>query len=135
MRRLLVSLALVATTFGCTSDSPVTPPISEIVGSYGLASVNGSALPFTYAVSGADKAEVLDDVITLTADGRWTEVWHDRYTMNGVVTTEEMSDEGAYSRVGNRITLTSSFGGAIVADVANGKITMSGNGFSLIYSR
>jgi hypothetical protein len=135
MRRLLVSLALVASTLGCGSDATETPPLAEIVGSYSLASVNGSILPFTYAVSGADKAEVLDDVITLREDGAWTEVWHDRYTMNGVVTTEEMSDEGAYSRVGNRITLTSAFGGAIVADVANGKITMSGNGFSLIYSR
>ena len=135
MRRLLVSLALAATTVGCSSDQTVTPPIAEIAGSYSLATVNGKALPFTYAVSGADKAEVLDDVITLRADGGWTEVWHDRYTMNGVVTTEEMSDEGAFSRVGNRITLTSAFGGAIAADIVDGKITMSGNGFSLIYAR
>ena len=135
MRRLLVSLALVATTFGCTSDSPVTPPISEIVGSYSLASVNGSALPFTYAVSGADKAEALDDVITLHEDGRWSEVWHDRYTMNGVVTVEEMTDEGGFTRVGSRITLSSSFGGTLVADISDNKIMMSGNGFSLIYSR
>ena len=135
MRRLLVSLALVATTFACSSDSPVTPPISEIAGSYALASVNGNILPFTYATQGADKAEVLDDVITLNENGTWTEIWHDRYTMNGVVTTEEMTDEGAYSRTGTRITLTSSFGGAIVADVTNGKITMSGNGFSLVYAR
>ena len=135
MRRLLVSLALVATTFGCTSDSPVTPPISEIVGSYSLASVNGSALPFTYAVSGADKAEALDDVITLHEDGHWSEVWHDRYTMNGVVTVEEMTDEGGFTRVGSRITLSSSFGGTLVADIADNKLMMSGNGFSLIYSR
>ena len=135
MRRLLVSLALAATTFGCSSDSTVTQPLSEIAGSYSLASVNGKALPFTYAVSGADKAEVLDDVITLREDGRWSEVWHDRYTMNGVVTTEEMTDEGAFSRAGNRITLTSMHGGSLVVDVIDNKLTMSGNGFSLIYSR
>jgi hypothetical protein len=135
MRRLLVSLALAATTFGCSSDELVTQPLSEIAGSYSLASVNGKALPFTYAVSGADKAEVLDDVITLHEDGKWSEVWHDRYTMNGVVTTEEMTDEGAFSRAGNRITLTSMHGGSLVVDLVDNKLTMSGNGFSLIYSR
>ena len=135
MRRLLVTLALAATALGCAGDTTTTPQISEIAGSYSLSTVNGSILPFTYAVSGADKAEVLDDVITLTEDGRWTEVWHDRYTMNGVVSTEEMSDEGAFTRAGNRITLTSSFGGSIAAELAEGRITMSGNGFSLIYAR
>jgi hypothetical protein len=135
MRRLLVSLALVATTFACSSDSPVTPPLSELAGSYSLASVNGAALPFTYAVSGADKAEALDDVITLHEDGRWSEIWHDRYTMNGVVTVEEMSDEGAFTRAGNRITLSSSFGGTLVADVVENRIQMSGNGFTLIYTK
>jgi hypothetical protein len=135
MRRLLVSLALFAATLGCGKEPTVTPPISEIVGSYSLATVNGATLPFTWAQNGADKAEVIDDVITLHENGEWTEIWHDRYTESGVVTTEESTDEGVFTRVGNRLTLTSSFGGTVFADLTTTSITMAGNGFTLIYSR
>ena len=135
MRRLLVSLALAAATLGCGSEPTVTPPISEVVGSYSLASVNGAALPFVWAQNGADKAEVIDDVITLRENGTWSEIWHDRYTEGGVVTIEESVDEGAFTRVGNRLTLTSTDGGFVIADLSTDRITMSGQGFTLIYSR
>ena len=135
MRRLLVSLALVAATIGCESESIVTPPVSEIVGSYSLSSVNGATLPFVWAQSGADRAEVLDDVITLHENGEWTEIWHDRYTEGGVVTVEESVDDGVFTRDGNRLTLTNTRGALVVANLTTGRITMAGNGFSLIYSK
>jgi hypothetical protein len=135
MRRLLLSFALAATTLGCGSDPVVTQPLSEIVGSYSLSTVNGMTLPFTWAQSGADKAEVIDDVITLREDGAWTEIWHDRYTEDGVVTVEEQTDEGVFTHSGTRLTLTNADGGTIVANLADGRITMGGNGFTLVYAR
>jgi hypothetical protein len=135
MRRLLVSLALVAATLGCGKEPTVTPPISEIVGSYALTSINGAPLPFTYDVQGQDKAEVLDDVITLHDTGAWSEIWHERYTVSGVVTVEEYIDDGVFTRVGSRLTLTTSDGQFVVADLTTTSMTMSSGGTTLVYTR
>jgi hypothetical protein len=110
MRRLLATVAVLALT-GCITDSigivgtKVTggddlPSPTGIAGTYTLQTVNGSSLPYTYSQTGADKGELLDDVITLTNNNTWSELWHERRTVSGVVTVVAVTDAGTYALVG-----------------------------------
>ena len=135
MRRLLVTLSLFAAVVSCGGDATVTRPAAEIAGIYRLTSINGSPLPFVYAQSGADKSEVLDDAITLLENGEWSEVWHERYTESGVVTTEEFVDEGIYTRVGISITMSSVETGTVQGRLEGNTLTFTAPNVQLIYTR
>jgi hypothetical protein len=101
MKRFL--LAVVAVVFvGC--DSGVTG-ISTVTGNWSLRTVNGSNLPFTVSGSGANKTEILDDVITLYEGFTFSETIHQRVTTNGQVSAVTSTETGAYSLFGTSVTL------------------------------
>src|SRR4051794_13338614 len=98
MRRSLVAATLLALVAGCTQGFPDAPigggstvagggGSNSLAGTYTLRTVNGLGLPYTYLTSGADRYEILDDVVTLTSAGGWTERWTERHTVGGAVTT------------------------------------------------
>lgn len=110
MRRLLAAAAVLALT-ACISDSvgivgtQVTgggdlPSTTMIAGTYTLTTVAGASLPYTFSQTGADKSELLDDVVTLTNNNTWSELWHERRTVSAVVTIVAVTDAGTYVRVG-----------------------------------
>jgi hypothetical protein len=110
MRRLLAAVAVLTLT-ACISDSvgivgttatggSELPSTTGVAGAYTLQTVGGSPLPYTYQQSGADKSEFLDDVVTLTNNGTWSELMHVRKTVSGVVTISAVTDAGTYVRVG-----------------------------------
>ncbi|MFL5602649.1 MAG: hypothetical protein ACJ77R_04430 [Gemmatimonadaceae bacterium] len=103
MRNALIVLALVSVA--CMDDEIVGG--TTVTGAYVLRTVNGSPPPVTVAGSGANKTEVLDDVITLFEGGSYAENGHTRVTANGQTTTEIISETGRYTPLGNSITLTS----------------------------
>jgi hypothetical protein len=111
MRRFLAALAVLTLT-ACITDSvgiagtKVTGgdnsagSTAGVAGTYTMRTVGGAPLPYTYAQTGADKSEFLDDVMTLTASGTWSELMHVRTTVSGVVTVNAVTDGGTYVRVG-----------------------------------
>jgi hypothetical protein len=111
MRRILAAVAVLTLT-ACITDSvgivgtKVTggdsspASTSGVGGTYTLRTVAGAPLPYTYAQSGADKSEFLDDVITLTDNGTWSELMHIRTTLSGVATVDAVTDAGTYVREG-----------------------------------
>jgi hypothetical protein len=114
MRRLLAAAVLVVLGTGCYADTFSYPGTSAtggtdtgIPGTYTLQTVNGQTLPYTYYQSGADSYVLLDDTVTLTAGGSWTESWHEQHTVSGVVTNPAFSDGGTYTAAGTALSFTS----------------------------
>jgi hypothetical protein len=110
MRRLFAAVAVLTLT-ACINDSIGVvgtqatgggnlTPTTGAAGTYTLKTVAGAPLPYTYQQSGADKAEILDDVVTLTNAGTWSELLHERKTVSGVVTISAVTDAGTYVLVG-----------------------------------
>jgi hypothetical protein len=117
---------------GC--DSPYDPTSAtgggvSVPGTYVLRTVNGSTVPYTYAASGADTYELLDDTFTL-GDSTWTEVWHERHTVSGAVTTPAYSDAGTFTLSGTSIAFTSTTAGTMqpsfAGSVAGGTLYLPG---------
>ncbi|MDQ6633272.1 MAG: hypothetical protein M3Z10_00770 [Gemmatimonadota bacterium] len=133
MRRALFLLALAALA-ACSGDSG-TDPNASIAGSYSLRTVNGSPLPYIVAQSGSNKYEITDDAISLNDAGTWSELWHDRTTTNGQVTTSANTDGGTYTRNGTAITLNSTTSGAISGSVSGGTLTLTDQGVAAVYMR
>jgi hypothetical protein len=108
MRRFLTALAVLALT-GCVSDYVRIPTTGSggtssggtgISGSYTLQAVDGFPLPYTYSQTGADKKEIVTDVIVLTDAGTWSEVVQQRQTVAGVTTNNTLTQNGTYTRSG-----------------------------------
>lgn len=101
-----------------------------IAGAYVLQTVNGQPLPYTYRTSGADTYVIMDATVTMTATGQWTEVWHERQTVAGVVTLKTFTDPGTFTITGTKITVTivngSSGSGTFDGTYASGTLTLPG---------
>jgi hypothetical protein len=99
-------LALVAIA-GCGgSDSSTGTLPADLSGSYTLRTYKGVPLPVLIAASGGNTKTLLDDAYTLTADSKFTELWHVENFQSGVKTTLTVGDTGVYVRVGGSIQLT-----------------------------
>ena len=107
MRRALFFLAAVS-CLACLDDNIVGS--STVTGSYTLKTINGSPLPFTITGSGANKTEVVDDVITLFQGFTYSESTTSRITVNGQATNETKSRTGAFSLFGTSFILSSNDG-------------------------
>ena len=135
VRRIhVLAIALAFVTTGCSKkDSPTSP--ATIAGTYTLRTINGSPLPYVVLVVGADKVEAVDDAITLSDAGTWTEFGHVRTTISGVATTTTINDAGSYVRTGTAITLTSPQSGPLSGTVDNGTLTLSDQGLVGVYRK
>jgi hypothetical protein len=131
----IFALIIVATVTACSKDSP-TDPNASIAGAYTLRTVNGNNLPFTVLQVGADKAEVLNETITVSDAGTFTQQGTFRFTESGVVTTEGYADAGTYTRSGTAVTFVFlSDGSSGTGTVSGGVITVGFEGFSYVYRK
>lgn len=146
IRRLCSALSLLAALAlsGCIRDvASVSGPGTkasggtgaDIAGTYILRTVNGQSLPYTYRTVGADTYVLLDDAVTMTAAGQWNEVWHERQTVGGVVSSKSFADAGTYAITGTRIVVTiasgsSSGAGTYEGTYSNGTLTLPGQASS-----
>jgi len=133
MRRLLALLVLSAAV-ACGGDSS-TNPSATLTGSYSLRTVNGSPVPYTVIQIGADKYEIVSDVVTLNEGGTWSESGTDRTTQSGQVTTGTITDNGTYTVNGTAITLISSQSGTVTGAVGAGTLTLTAEGIVLVYQK
>jgi hypothetical protein len=142
MRRVLsaIALSLALVVAGCINDSIIIPtgtPVSAgdggVTGTYSLRTVNGVNLPFA-VVSGPDTVALLDDVVTLTAGGTWTEIGHVLQSLSGVRSTRTLVDQGTYTSTATTITLTSTTPGVatpvIQAKYGDATLTFSGQDYA-----
>lgn len=115
----LLALALgaaLATLAACGSDATNGTGPMDVSGSYNLATVDGSSLPYTVPGTGDNVIVVSGAAATLNADNS--------YTVSGSVTengsdSQLLTDAGTYSVSGSSVTFVSStFGGASYSGVA-----------------
>jgi hypothetical protein len=134
MHRALIGLVVLFTVLCC--DSGVVGS-STVLGVYTLRTINDSALPYTIAISGADKTEILDDVITLYEGDTYAESSHLRVTANGQVTNQAINESGGSSLFGTSITLRSADGSRtrIATSTDNNTLTIVQPGQTWVYRK
>lgn len=124
MRTTVLLIALFAVA--CGGDSASTSPASaSLAGTYQLRTVDANPLPFTYQ-SGANKAVITGDVLTVADGGTWTEQGAYTLTLNGQTTSQVIADAGTWTRAGTNVTFVSSSSNAAAY---SGRFT--GSGFNL----
>jgi hypothetical protein len=118
-------LALVGCDRGVVGDS-------TLFGDYTLRTVNGQPLPHA-----ANGIEYLDDVISLTEAGTYSESGHWRVAVNGQTVTQPISEVGSYVFLGTSVTLTSADGKRIrITQVADSeKMTITEAGVTLVFHK
>jgi hypothetical protein len=132
MRRLLLAIAVL--TMACGSDATEPTTMASVAGTWSLSTVNGTALPYILAQSGADKLEWTADVITATSTGSFTQISSFKTTANGQVTTQTTPDAGTFSINGTAVTFTFQSDGSTGTGALNGNtMTVTGQGFALVY--
>jgi hypothetical protein len=141
MRRFLAALAVLGLT-ACISDSvgvgasratgvgtggTSSPSSSVPGGTFTLKTAAGAPLPYTYAGSGADKSEILDDAFTLT-DSSWTEVGTVRRTVAGTASVIPITDAGTLTKAPNGQVVLSTPRNTTYSGTLNGNtLTLNGN--------
>ena len=106
MRKVLVAVVLIAAV---ACDDGIVGS-STVTGDYTLRTINGAPLPYTITGSGANKTEILDDVITLFQGFTYSETIISRLTVNGQAMNETRLKTGAFSLFGTSIILNSNDG-------------------------
>jgi hypothetical protein len=132
MRRLLAAVAVLTLT-ACINDSigvvgtrvtGADPGSTGIAGNYTLQSVGGAPLPFSRSTTIADKAEILDAVITLTNTNSWSEVRHERRTTGGVATNVTLTSSGTFSLAAGDMEFTSPTASPFDGKLAGNTLTL-----------
>jgi hypothetical protein len=132
LSRVLLGLTLVAVA--CSGDS-TSPAANSIAGGYVLQSVNGDPLPFIVVQIGADKIEVLNETVTLSDGGTFTQQGSIRVTESGTVETDTYAEAGTYTRSGTALNLVFSDGSAATGTVSSDNIIVALSGLSLVYRK
>ena len=134
LRALAVAGALF--TAACGGDGATGPKSANVVGTWGLHTVNGTQLPYTLLVNGADKIELVSDSYTLSTGDNFTETAIVRYTESGVVTVDTVSDDGKYTLAGSALSLKYNSDLSVSQAAVNGDtFTMATSGVTLVYRR
>ena len=92
MGKVILAILLCLST-GCL-DHPVG--IGTLRGTWTLETVNGNALPYTMSGSGANKTELMSDVLNLHEGFTYDETIQVRSTVDGQVTTTSTTKPGPY---------------------------------------
>ena len=135
MRFIACMLLVVAAACG-GSDAPTQPTSASVAGTWKLQTVNGSALPYVAAQVGADKVELMSDVITAVASGSFTQMTQIRVTQSGQVSTQSIPDAGSYTLNGSAVTFTfNSDGSTGTGSLSGNTLTVTEDGFAFVYRK
>lgn len=130
-----IAIVMFALAAACGGDSS-TGPSASIAGTWTLQTINGAALPFIVAQTGANKVELLSDVVVISGTGSFTETTSVRTTTNGVPTTQSVADAGNYTLSGTAITIHfNSDGSTATGSWSGNTITTTDGGLALVYKR
>ena len=130
--------AVFALTLAACSDTTATSN-SDVLGHWGLSTINGAGLPFTMDTLPDARLEIFEDNIVLQGDGTlaggttWRVVDHD-----GVRETLKIAARGRWVRTGDAVRITfEEIGSANTTTAALGErsLTLEGNGYVFVYRR
>ena len=135
MRRLVPIVLCFA--LACGSNAPPTQPVTvSLVGTWTLHDINGLVLPVVLTQTATTKTEMLSDIVTATADGKYTEVAEARTTVNGQATVSSHTDTGTYTVTGNAVVVHSNNDGSSINGTIKGNtFTIAANGIAFEYRR
>lgn len=131
MKRLAVAFLLLS--LACSSYDLTTPSQESLSGKWNLVSVNDTPLPYSAPHAGSNKLELVEDVLTISPPGSFTEVSTFRNTQDGQVTTHTVTDAGTYEFNSYAVTFHFQNDGSIGSGTLTGrtmKIITSGVSFS-----
>lgn len=133
LSKVLIGFSLAIAACGGDATSPGSV---SVAGSYALQTVNGSPLPFIVLQIGADKVELLNETVTLSEGGTFTQQGALRVTESGFVSTESYADAGTYVRNGTAVAFEfNSDGSTGTGTISGNTITVAVSGFSLVYRK
>jgi hypothetical protein len=136
MKIRLLSAVLLAGLIACGGDSPTEPTQASLAGTWSLTTINGSPLPYTIALVGTDKVEVVSDVLNVSSNGTFTQLTSVRTTSNGQATTDNESDSGTYTISGTAVTFHfQSDGSTGTATWSGNTMTVAESGLSGVYKK
>jgi hypothetical protein len=137
MRKLLTLTFAIASALitGCGSDGATTAPSqSSIAGTWNLATINGSPLPFVVQASNP-KLEVLSDQLVVNANGTFTENGQLRVSQGGTVVNQAVVGAGTYTLDGTAVSFQWSDGSTGTATVSGRTATVAEDGYSYVYKQ
>ena len=109
---------------------------STITGAYTLRTVNGASLPYTMSGSGANKTELMSDIITLFQGGTYSRERDVRITTNGQISHESTTEGGAYTLFGTSISMRAAGTGPQILAIINGDtMTIVEAGVTSVFSK
>ena len=126
---------LLTVVAACGGDSP-TQPRASVVGTWNLQTVDGSALPYLVPQNDFEALELMSDVLTVDANGTFTQLSQFRVTEDGQASTESFPDGGSYALNGTAVTFTfDSDGSTGTGSLAGTTLTVAAAGFALVYKK
>ena len=134
MRRMLATVCTVATVLlaGCGGDAGTPPMQATLAGTWNLATVNGTPLPFVLQPANP-KIEILSDKLVLTASGTFAQSILARQTSGGTITTQSIEDGGTYQATGTSASFTFNDGSHGTGTVDGNSLTVADVGYALVY--
>ena len=136
MRRLISCMLFVVAAACGGGDAPTQPTSASVAGTWNLQTVNGAPLPYVAAQVGADKVELMSDVITAVASGSFTQMTQVRVTQNGQVTTQSIPDAGSFTLAGTAVNFTfDSDGSSGTGSLSGNTLTVAEGGFAFVYKK
>ena len=109
---------------------------STITGDYTLRTVNGSPLPYTISGSGANRTEIVGEVITLYQGGTYARSRDSRVIVNGQMTSESSAETGSYTLLGTSVTLVNGANGqATLASINANTMTIVKAGMTAVFTK
>jgi hypothetical protein len=131
MRKLLAALAIAALV--ACGGNDVVVSINDVAGTYNLATINGSGLPFLLQESGPE-VEVFSDSYTLGSTGKFTQSTNFRVTSGDTVSFETFPDSGVYAVQGSTVLFTFlSDSSTISGTFAAGQLVFGSGGLATVY--
>lgn len=135
MRRSLASLALVVLV-ACGDGSTTAPTNDSVAGTWSLQSINGTGLPYIILQTGADKVEIVSDVVVAAASGSFTQTTTVRTTVSGQATTQSQGDGGTWSLNGTAVTFQFTGDGSTgTGSISGNTMTVAESGFAFVYRK
>lgn len=134
MRRYLTLIAvLFLSVLSACSDS--TGPSGSIAGSYTLRTINGAPLPYVEYEEPGYREELTAETLQLNESGTFSLQSSYRETDGGIVRNYTEVESGTYTREGTAVTFRFDAGGTATGSLADNKIIIGIQGFSLVYQK
>jgi hypothetical protein len=137
MLRHIARMLAVALLIACGGGSDPAGPGETVVGEYTLRTINGTALPVVIGREQGVTVSALSGTMSLRADRTFSASVTARGVSAGSDVTSTFTSVGTYTVNGSALTLlaTGTENARLTGSYANGRVTMTEDGFVSVYTR